>query len=74
MVKGGSRVLGKGGGQNIELTVHVMVPSTGLCPVDETPLALPRGGLEGVTPSTIRKKRNKEDFRYNLITHRNQIY
>ena len=37
--------------------MHVMVPSTGLWPVDATPLALPRGGLEGVTPSTIRKKK-----------------
>ena len=40
MVKGGSRLSGKGGGE-IEMTVHVMVPSTGLWPVDATPLALP---------------------------------
>ena len=29
------------------MTVHVMVPSTGLRPVDATPWASPRGGLEG---------------------------
>ena len=71
MVKGGSSVLGKGGGQKIEMTVHVMVP--GLWPVDATPLALPRGGLEGVTPPQLEEK-NKEDFRHNLVTHRSQIY
>ena len=38
------------------MTVHVMVPSTGLWLMDATPLALPGGGLEGVTPCTIRKK------------------
>ena len=48
MVKGGSRLLGKGGGvKKIEMTVHVIVPSTGLWPVDATPVALPGGGLEG---------------------------
>ena len=38
MVKGGSRLSGKGGG--IEMTVHVMVPSTGLWPVDATPFTI----------------------------------
>ena len=37
------------------MTVHVMVPSTGLWPVDATPLALPGVVWKGVTPSTIRK-------------------
>ena len=52
MVKGGSRLLGKGGGgsKKFEMTVHVIVPSTGLWPVDATPLALPGGGLEGGDP------------------------
>ena len=39
--------------------MHVMVPPTGLWPVDATPLALPRGGLEEVTPSTIRRKKKE---------------
>ena len=56
MVKGGSRLSGKGGG-GIEMTVHVMVPSTGLWPVDATPLALPGVVWRGVTPSTIRKNK-----------------
>ena len=55
MVKGGSKLLGKGGQTNRDdcacySTIH------GLWPVDATPLALPGGGLEGVTPSTIRNK------------------
>ena len=67
MVKDGSRLLGRGGGgKQIEMTVHVIVPSTGLWPVDATPLALPGGGLE--------RNLNKEDFRHNLVTHENQIY
>ena len=44
MVKGGSRILGRGGGgKKIEMTVHVMVPSTGLWPVDATPLGVAGG-------------------------------
>ena len=67
MVKGGSRVLGRGGG--IEMTVHVMVPSTGLWPVDATPLALPGVVWRGVTPSTIRKieKLNRFYYPYEIL-------
>ena len=42
--KGGSRVLGRGGGtKKIEVTVHVVVPSTGRRPVDATLWASPGG-------------------------------
>ena len=47
LYKGGSRVLGT---KNIEVTVHVMVPSTGQRPVDATPWASPGVGLEGGVP------------------------
>ena len=42
----------KGGGEqkNIEVTVHVVVQSTGRRPVDTTPWASPGGGLEGGDP------------------------
>ena len=48
--KGGSRVLGKGGTKQIEVTVNVMVPSTGRRPVGATPWASPGGCLEGGVP------------------------
>ena len=75
-IKGGSRVLGKGGEQKkVEVTVHVMVPSTGRRPVDATPWASLGGGLEeGVPPPESEKNWNKEDFRRNLVTHGSQIY
>ena len=73
--KGGSRVFGKGGTKKIEVTVHVMAPSTGRRPVDAMPWASPGGGFEGgVPPPELEKNWNKEDFRRNLVTHGSQIY
>ena len=58
MVKGGSRVLEKGGGgQQIEMTVHVMVPSTGLWPVDATPFGVAEGWFGGGDPLHILEKK-----------------
>ena len=57
MVKGGSKLLGKGGGGSKKNRDDCACHSTIHGALDATPLALPRGGLEGgVTPSTIRKK------------------
>ena len=39
-----------GGAKKVEVTVHVVVPSTGRRPVDATPWASPGGGLEGGFP------------------------
>ena len=55
--KGGSRVLGKGGTKKIEVTVHVMVPSTGRRPVDGGRLGRRRGG--GVDWNPEFEKKNK---------------
>ena len=49
--------------------MHAMVPSTGLWPVDATPLALPGVVWRGVTPSTIRKieKINRFYYPYEIL-------